>query len=104
MHVRFQVLMAASMKFRVFWDVLPCIQIDVERRASETSVDIYLTTRQYIQKTLNFKNMHYFNDTPSNIHYIAFNEFCLIVSCKTIHKFRLSGAGRAKIVQRVLVA
>jgi hypothetical protein len=30
--VRFQVLTAASMKFRVFWDVLTCSQIDVDRR------------------------------------------------------------------------
>jgi hypothetical protein len=30
--VRFQVLTAASMKFRAFWDVLPCNQIDVDRR------------------------------------------------------------------------
>jgi hypothetical protein len=96
--------MAASMEFRVFWNVLPCIQIDVDWHASETSVDIYLSTWQYIQKTLNFKNMHDFNDTPSNIHYITFSEFCLIVSCKTIHKFRLSGAGLAKIMQRVLVS
>jgi hypothetical protein len=27
-HVRFQVLTATSMKFRVFWDVAPCIQVD----------------------------------------------------------------------------
>jgi hypothetical protein len=65
--VRFQVLTASSMKFRVLWDILPCSQIDVDRRfrlialimeaarTSETSVDIDLTTRQYIsQKTLNF--------------------------------------------------
>jgi hypothetical protein len=61
--VRFQVLTAASMKFRiVFWDVLPCKMI-VDRlfrstcwfhhqgwwrpRTSETSVDNYFT-RQYI--------------------------------------------------------
>jgi hypothetical protein len=60
--VRFQVLTAASMKFRiVFWDVLPC-KIIVDRRFrgtcwihhhdegspnSETSVDNYFT-RQYI--------------------------------------------------------
>jgi hypothetical protein len=30
--VRSQVLTAASMKFRVFWDALPCSQIDVDRR------------------------------------------------------------------------
>jgi hypothetical protein len=30
--VRFQVLTAASMKFRVFWDILPCSQIHVGRR------------------------------------------------------------------------
>jgi hypothetical protein len=54
------------MKFRVFWDVLPCSQIDVDRRfrgafpshlialmmeaasTSQTTVDIDLTTRQNI--------------------------------------------------------
>jgi hypothetical protein len=30
--VRFQVLTAASMKLRVFWDVVPCSQVDVDRR------------------------------------------------------------------------
>jgi hypothetical protein len=55
--VRFKVLTAASMKFRiVLWDVLPC-KIIVDRRfrgtrmeaarASETSVDTYFT-RLYI--------------------------------------------------------
>jgi hypothetical protein len=53
--VRFQVLTAASMKFRIiFWDVLPC-KVIVDRRflmmeatrTSETSVDNYFT-RQYI--------------------------------------------------------
>jgi hypothetical protein len=61
-YMRFQVLTAASMKFRVFRDILPCSQIDVDRRfrgewldlmmevahTTETSVDIDLTTRQYI--------------------------------------------------------
>jgi hypothetical protein len=61
--VRFQVLTAGSMKFRILWDVLPCSQVDVDRRfrgayclhhqrdaarTSETSVYIYLTTWQYI--------------------------------------------------------
>jgi hypothetical protein len=52
------------MKFRVFWDILPCSQIDLDRRfrgsyciisamkeavrTSETSANIYLTTWQYI--------------------------------------------------------
>jgi len=58
------------MKFRVFWDVLPCSQVDIDRRfksayclhhqasfitlmmevvrTSETSVNNYLTTRHYI--------------------------------------------------------
>jgi hypothetical protein len=50
--------MAANMKFRVFWDVLPCSQVDVDRQlitlmkeavcTSGTSVSIYLTTWQYI--------------------------------------------------------
>jgi hypothetical protein len=50
-YVRFQVLTAASMKFRiVFWDVLPCkiIVLMMEAvRTSETSVDNHFT-RQYI--------------------------------------------------------
>jgi hypothetical protein len=56
--VRFQVLAAASMKFRVFWHVAPCNQVEVDRRfralmmdavgASETLVNFNLTTRRYI--------------------------------------------------------
>jgi hypothetical protein len=57
--VRFQVLTAASMNFRVFWDVLQCFrgayclhhqgaQMMDAVRTSETSVNIYLTTLQYI--------------------------------------------------------
>jgi hypothetical protein len=63
--VRFQVLTAASIQFRVFWDVLTCSQADVDRRfrgayclhqalmmeavcTSETSVKIYFTIPQYI--------------------------------------------------------
>jgi hypothetical protein len=52
--IRFQVLTAASMKFRVFWDVLQCSQVDVDRRFSgayclhHQADDVYLTTRQYI--------------------------------------------------------
>jgi hypothetical protein len=48
-YVRFQVLTAASMMFRiVFWDVLPCKMIMMEAvRTSETSVDNHFT-RQYI--------------------------------------------------------
>jgi hypothetical protein len=30
--VRFQVLTAASMKFTVFWDVMPCSEVDIDRR------------------------------------------------------------------------
>jgi hypothetical protein len=30
--VRFQVLTAASMKFRVIWDVVPCSHVEVDRR------------------------------------------------------------------------
>jgi hypothetical protein len=37
-HVRFQVLTAASMKFRVFWDVPPCSQVDIDRRFSGASI------------------------------------------------------------------
>jgi hypothetical protein len=52
MFVRYQVLTAASMEFRVFRDVLPCgycirAMMDAAR-TSETSVDIEFRTRQYI--------------------------------------------------------
>jgi hypothetical protein len=52
-YLRFQVLSAASMMFRVvFWDVLPCRMIVSSMimeavRTSETSVDNHFT-RQYI--------------------------------------------------------
>jgi hypothetical protein len=65
------------MKFKVFWDVLPCSQIDVDRRfrgayclhhqgdlialmmkavrTSEMSVNIYLTTQHYSpEDSINF--------------------------------------------------
>jgi hypothetical protein len=57
-YVRFQVLTAASVKIRVFWDVAPCSHIEVDRRfralmmeavrTYETSVNFNVTTRQYI--------------------------------------------------------
>jgi len=34
-NMRFQVLTAASMKFRVFWDVAPCRHVEVDRRFRE---------------------------------------------------------------------
>jgi hypothetical protein len=64
--MRFQVLTAASMKLKIFWDVLPCSSLNFDRRfrgtccihhqalmmeaarTSETSVEIQLRTRQYI--------------------------------------------------------
>jgi hypothetical protein len=42
-YVRFQVLTAASMKFRVLWDVAQCNQVDVDGT-------INLTTRRYIRE------------------------------------------------------
>jgi hypothetical protein len=63
--MKFQVLMAASMKFRVLWDVLLCSQVDVDRlialmmqavRTSETSVNINLTTGQYIPEDNSYLN------------------------------------------------
>jgi hypothetical protein len=44
--MRFQGLTAASMKFRVFWDIIALMM--EAARTSETSVDIDLTMRQYI--------------------------------------------------------
>jgi hypothetical protein len=34
-YVRFQVLTAASMKFRVFWDVAPCSLVGVDQRFTD---------------------------------------------------------------------
>jgi hypothetical protein len=49
--VIFQVLTAASMKFRVFWDVAPCSHVDVDRRFRGA----YCLHHQVDgQKTLNF--------------------------------------------------
>jgi hypothetical protein len=68
--VRFQVLTAASMKFRfVFWDVMPCKIIvgrrfrgtfcpDEAARTSETSADNYFT-RQYIPEDKSENNIIY---------------------------------------------
>jgi hypothetical protein len=58
------VFVRKSVEFRVFWDILPCSQMSTDvsevraasiialmmeaARTSETSVNIYLTTRQYI--------------------------------------------------------
>jgi hypothetical protein len=59
-HVRFQVLTATSMKFRVFWNVAPCSHAEVDQRfrgtalmmeavlTSKTSVNFNLTIRRYI--------------------------------------------------------
>jgi hypothetical protein len=82
LHERFQFLTAASMKFRVFWDVAPCSQVEADRRfrstyclhhrddrtydggsTSETSVNFILTTRRYISEdyklntSINFKDI-----------------------------------------------
>jgi hypothetical protein len=48
--VRLQVLTAASMKFRVSWDVVPCSHVEVDDavRTSETSVNFSVTTWCYI--------------------------------------------------------
>jgi hypothetical protein len=52
--VRFQILTAASMKFRVFWAVSPCSHVEVIAlmmeavSTSETSNNYNVTTRRYI--------------------------------------------------------
>jgi hypothetical protein len=58
--MRFQVLTAASVKLRSFWDVVPCSAVEVDRRfialmmaavrTSETSVNFDLSTRRYTPK------------------------------------------------------
>jgi hypothetical protein len=70
--VRFQALTAASMKFRVFWDIAPCSHVEVDRRlrdayclhhqgdyavrTSETSVNFNVTTQRYIPKDSELRN------------------------------------------------
>jgi hypothetical protein len=59
--MRFQVLMVASMKFGVFWDVAPCSQVEVDLMmeavcTSEMSVNFNLTTWRYIPKD---SKLHY---------------------------------------------
>jgi hypothetical protein len=58
--VRFQVLTAASMKFRVFWGVAPCNHVEVYLmmaavHTSETSVNFNVTTRRYIPEDTKFQ-------------------------------------------------
>jgi hypothetical protein len=77
--VRFQVLTAASMKFRLFWDVAPCSHVkltdvsavltaDITRamalfmeavRASETSVNFNVTTQRYIPEDSKLQDLYY---------------------------------------------
>jgi hypothetical protein len=62
-YVRFQVLMAASIKFGVFWDVVPCtdyirafIALMMEAVCtSDTSVH-FVTTRRYIPEDSKFQD------------------------------------------------
>jgi hypothetical protein len=68
--MRFQVLTAASMKFRVFWDVAPCSPVKVDRRfialmmeavrTSETSVNFNVTTLHYIPEDSKLHNCNTF--------------------------------------------
>jgi hypothetical protein len=74
--MRFQVLTAASMKFRVFWDVAPCSHIELDRRfrgayclhhqggdrieavrTPETSVHFNMTTRRYVPGDSKLNNL-----------------------------------------------
>jgi hypothetical protein len=62
--MRFQVLTAASMKFRIFWDVAPCSHVEVDRRfrsvyclhhqSDESSVIFTVAPRRYIPEYYNF--------------------------------------------------
>jgi hypothetical protein len=81
-YMRFQVLTAASKKFKVFWDVAPCSHVEVDRRfkmrtasiirvmmmesvrTSETSVNFNLTTRLYIP-----------DDSSKLLNYCRFDEY-----------------------------
>jgi hypothetical protein len=72
------------MKFRVFWDELPCSQVYVDRRfrcvyclhqvalmieavcTSETSVNIYLTTRQFIPEDSKLQSVKVFVSKVTN--------------------------------------
>jgi hypothetical protein len=76
--VRFQVLTAANVKFRVFWDVAPCSHVEVDRcfkvrttsmisamteavNTSETSVNFNVTTLHYIPEDSKLCNKYVFN-------------------------------------------
>jgi hypothetical protein len=52
-NVRFQVLTAASMKLRIFWNIALMMEA---ARTSVTSVDIQLRTRQYIPEDPELQN------------------------------------------------
>jgi hypothetical protein len=85
--MRFQVLTAASMKFRVFWDVVPCSLVEVDRsfwgtcfiialmieavHTSETSVNLNVTTRHYIPEDSKLKLCF-----TANI-YLTFQSYCV---------------------------
>jgi hypothetical protein len=60
--------MAASLKFRVFWDILPCTALMMEAaRTSETSVDIDLTIQQYISEDSELHIISYMNISDKQI-------------------------------------
>jgi hypothetical protein len=57
---RFQILTAASMKFRVFWDVVPCSQVDVDRRFRDAYCpDDGDSTQQFSQKLIDVSEVFY---------------------------------------------
>jgi hypothetical protein len=56
-YVRFKVLTAASMKFRVFWGIVTFSHVEADLmmeavRTSETSVNFRINTRRYIPRIL----------------------------------------------------
>jgi hypothetical protein len=86
--VRFQVLTAASMKFKVFWDILTCSQVDVDRRFRGAYCLYHQGGRTWLhgrtsQKTLNFAKLQ--NDqgrvTPSDMPFVICHENPLFRAC-----------------------
>jgi hypothetical protein len=52
--VRFQVLTAASMKFRVFWDLAPCSHVEVDRRPASIIIALLMEAVCTSETLVNF--------------------------------------------------
>jgi hypothetical protein len=56
--LKFQVLTAAGMKFRVFWDVAPCSHVEVDRRFIALMMEAVRTSETSVNFNLNHTALH----------------------------------------------